>query len=81
MPSENHKPAYRWYILTLSALTNALIVAAPGMALSVLFQEISADLELTLVQVGMVWGIAALPGIATGLLGGPSATASGQNVF
>lgn len=62
--------AYRWYILILSTLTNATAVAAPSMALSVLFPEISADLELTLVQVGMVWGIGALPGIVTGLLGG-----------
>lgn len=61
---------YRWYILTLTTLTFICIVAMPGMAMSVLSQEIAADLGLNLVQVGVVWGIAALPGILSGVLGG-----------
>lgn len=61
---------YRWYILALSALTNTLAVAAPSMGLSVLFKEISNSLELSLVQVGLVWGIGSLPGIVTVLAGG-----------
>jgi MFS family permease len=40
------------------------------MAMPVLFDEIAADLHLSLVQVGLVWGIGALPGIVAGLLGG-----------
>ena len=36
----------------------------------VLFEEISTDLNLTLVQVGLIWGISALPGIFTVLVGG-----------
>jgi MFS family permease len=60
----------KWYLLVLSAVTNALVVAAPGMGLSVLFKEISGDLHLNLVQVGVIWGIGALPGIFTVLLGG-----------
>jgi MFS family permease len=62
--------ADRWKILALGTLTNALVVAAPAMALPVLFDEIAADLGLSLVQVGLVWGIGALPGIVAGLLGG-----------
>jgi MFS family permease len=61
---------YRWYILILAALTNTLASAAPGMCLPVLFKEISKDLNLSLVQVGLIWGISALPGIVTSLAGG-----------
>ena len=60
----------KWLILILAGVTNALVVAAPTMSMSVLFKEISSELKLTLVQVGLVWGLAALPGIFTGLLGG-----------
>lgn len=61
---------YRWYILALATMTNALVVAAPSMCMSVLFSEVSADLKLNLVQVGAVWGISSLPGVVTSLLGG-----------
>lgn len=40
------------------------------MSLSVLFQEISSELELSLVQVGWIWSIGALPAIFTGFLCG-----------
>lgn len=61
---------YRWFILALSTLSNALLVAAPSMALAVLFNEIRRDLQLTLVQVGLIWSIGALPGIFISLIGG-----------
>jgi MFS family permease len=61
---------YRWYILALATLTNALGIAMPSMAMPVLFQEISRDLHLDIVQVGVIWGISALPGIAATLIGG-----------
>jgi len=61
---------YRWYILVLAALTNCLCVAIPVMCLPVLFKEISGELDLSLVQIGLIWGIGALPGIFTGLAGG-----------
>jgi NNP family nitrate/nitrite transporter-like MFS transporter len=63
-------PKYKWYILTLAALTHTIAVAIPHMAMPVLFDEISKDLGLNLVQVGWVWGISALTGILTGLAGG-----------
>ncbi len=62
--------SYKWYILILAAMTNAVAVAMPTMGLSVLLPEISKDLNLTLVQAGLVWGIGALPAIITSLLGG-----------
>ena len=64
------KPGYRWYILILATLTNTLVAAVPSMCMPVLFKEISTDLNLSLVQVGLVWGISSLPGIVTVLLGG-----------
>lgn len=63
-------PAYRWYVLALGTLTNALTAAAPSMCMAVLFDEIAAELNLDLVQVGVVWGISALPGVFTALFGG-----------
>jgi MFS family permease len=61
---------YRWYILLLGALTNSLIVAVPTMGMPVLFEKISQDMHLNLVQIGLIWGINALPGILTILVGG-----------
>ncbi|RPI97341.1 MAG: hypothetical protein EHM39_09650, partial [Chloroflexi bacterium] len=61
---------YRWLILILAALTMALTVAVPGMCMSVLFAEISDDLGLSRTQVGVIWGIGALPGILIALVGG-----------
>ncbi len=61
---------YRWYIMLLGAFTNALGVAAPSIALAVLLPEISADLNLTILQAGFVWGIQGLPSIVTALLAG-----------
>jgi MFS family permease len=63
-------PRYRWYLLGLSALTVAIVIGIPSMSLSVLFQEISSELELSLVQVGWIWSIGSLPAIVTGFFCG-----------
>jgi MFS family permease len=70
MNSTHGETNYRWYILVLAALTDTLAVAIPSMCLPVLFEEISRELHLDLVQVGLIWGIGALPGIVTVLVGG-----------
>ena len=70
---DGSKTNYRWLILSLGVLTNTLVMAVQSMCMPVLFKAISADLSLNLVQVGMVWGIVALPGIATSLFGGAAA--------
>jgi cyanate permease len=41
------------------------------MSLPVLFDEISAELGLSLVQVGWIWGAGSVIGILVGLIGGP----------
>lgn len=66
----NQNNNYKWYILTLIVLTNIFVVAMPMMGMSVLAKEISDELGLTVVQVGIVWGAGGLPGIVTSLLGG-----------
>ena len=66
-PNESN---YRWYILSLAALTNTLTVAVQNMCMPVLFHEIAEQLSLSLEQLGLIWGIGALPGIVTILLGG-----------
>jgi cyanate permease len=71
MSSRHSETNYRWYVLALAALTSTLTVAMPNMCLPVLFEEIAEDLGLSVVQIGLVWGISALPGILTGLVGGP----------
>jgi MFS family permease len=70
MDNRQDETGYRWYILILGALTNALAVAIPAMCMPVLFKEISDELNLSLVEIGLIWGISALPGIFTILLGG-----------
>jgi MFS family permease len=62
---------YKWLILALSAFTFTFVVAIPSMSLPVLFDEISADLGLSLVQVGWIWGSGSVLGILMGLIGGP----------
>lgn len=61
---------YKWYVLTLAALTHTFVIAIPTMAMPVLFKEISEELGLSLVQIGVIWGVGSLTGIFTGLLGG-----------
>ena len=63
--------AYKWLVLTLAAFTFTFVVAIPQMSLPVLFDEISADLRLSLVQVGWIWGMGSVMGILMGLIGGP----------
>ncbi len=61
---------YKWFILALVVLTDMFVVAIPTMGISVLSKEISDDLGLNLVQLGVIWGVGGLPGIVSGLLGG-----------
>ncbi len=67
---ETGHSTYPWYMLVLSGLTATLAVAAPSMAMPVLFAEIAEDLRLSLVQVGAVWGIASFAGLFASLAAG-----------
>ena len=63
--------SYKWLVLALATFTFTFVVAIPQMSLPVLFDEISADLDLSLVQVGWIWGVGSVMGILVGLFGGP----------
>jgi len=67
--SENQSN-YRWYILALVVVTSTIVTAIPFSCLPVLFEEISEDLGLTLLQVGSVWGTVSLAGIFVSLPAG-----------
>ena len=71
--ANNYESRYRWYVLGLGALTYTCAMAMPRMCMPVLFKEISIDLELSLVQIGAIWGTEPLASVTTilaaGLLG------------
>lgn len=68
--TNDQESKYRWFIVTLAALTMAFVVAIPEMCMPVLFKEISNDLGLSLVQLGTVWGMIGLGGVFTCIAGG-----------
>ena len=68
--SVREKSGYRWVMLTLSTLTSLLVIAMPMMSLPVLFKEIAVELNLSLVQIGLIWGISSFTGLFVGLIGG-----------
>ena len=70
LSSQSASSKYRWYVLIIAALTFTFSFATQQIAMSVLFDEILNDLGLTVVQVGIVWGIIALAGLFVVFLGG-----------
>ena len=54
---------YKWYILALATCTHLFVVALPFFCMPVLFKQISEDLSLSLVQLGVVWGMISLPSL------------------
>ncbi len=61
---------YRWVILILCAITPLFVVTLPAMSLPPLFATIGADLNLTLVEIGLIWGVGSFIGIFFALIGG-----------
>ena len=68
--SLSSSPATRWFILGLSALTVIFAYTVPTTLLPVLFAEIAADLDLTVLQLGVAWGSISLSSVLVGLFGG-----------
>jgi predicted MFS family arabinose efflux permease len=62
--------SYRWVMLVLCALTPMFVVTLPGMSLPPLFSTIAADLNMTLVEIGIVWGSISFMGIFFSVIGG-----------
>ena len=68
--TDNIQSNYRWYILGLAVATGTFVSTIPIFCMPALFKEISEDLNLNLVQIGTVWGVANLAGIFLSLFGG-----------
>ena len=63
MENKYSKSKYRWYVLSLAAITLSFCMAMPHICMPVLFEEISTDLGLSLVQVGWIWGFFPMSGL------------------
>jgi len=61
---------YRWYILLLAMGTYGSIAGSARLCMPVLFPEISAELGLSMVAIGTIWGMDPLAGVFLGLPGG-----------
>jgi MFS family permease len=66
---ENRGGTNRWYVLSLAALTFAFVISMPHICMTVLFKEMSLDLSLSPVEIGVVWGMIPFAGLF-GLLSG-----------
>jgi MFS family permease len=64
------RPSSNWPILVLLALTGTLVASLEGSCMPVLFEEISHDLGLNLVEIGMIWGMSYLPAVLVSIAGG-----------
>ena len=61
---------YRWVILALCAMTPLFVVTLPSMSLPPLFATLSHDLDMSLVETGMIWATGSFMGIFFALIGG-----------
>ena len=68
--SARHTSKYRWVMVGMASLTSMAVYAIPLLSLPVLFSEISSDLDLSIVQVGVIWGIGSFTGMFVVLIGG-----------
>lgn len=57
-------------MLATAALTSLLVFAMPALSLPVLYPEISAELDLNIVQVGIAWAIGSFTSVFILLIGG-----------
>ena len=60
---KKYNPNYKWYVLALSTLSYLFITGIMRMCMPVLFSEISTDLNLSLVQLGTIWGFDPFGGV------------------
>jgi cyanate permease len=67
---EKSASRYRWVMLALCTLTPLFVVTLPLMSLPPMFATIGQDLDLSLVQVGVIWGTMAVMGLFFSLIGG-----------
>ncbi|MFC1871972.1 nitrate/nitrite transporter [Chloroflexota bacterium] len=66
----NYGTTNKWYVFVLAGLTQALAIGMAESCMPVLFAEIAEDLNLSLVQIGTVWGIVPLGSVTILFIGG-----------
>ena len=69
-PTSQQTSSFRWVILAMTAVSGFILMGFQTTGLSALFSEIAADVNLDLIQIGLVWGVGTVMGIFTGLIGG-----------
>jgi ACS family hexuronate transporter-like MFS transporter len=68
--NDAQRPYYKWSTLALLTLSGTFVSSIPMSCMPALFEEISVDLGLDLVQIGVVWGISGMAGIFVSIPGG-----------
>jgi MFS family permease len=66
----NGVSAKRWYVVSLGAVIKLFVFAMATTCMPVLFSEIAAELHLSIVQIGAVWGFGSVAGIFSILTAG-----------
>ncbi|MHB8105481.1 MAG: MFS transporter [Dehalococcoidales bacterium] len=67
---QKYNPNYKWYILSLTMLTYAIVAGAARLCMPVLFKEIGDNLNLNVTSIGAIWGMDPLAGVFIGLPSG-----------
>ena len=65
-----HGKNYKYFILALGCLSSMIVMGIPNTSLSILMPDISEELNLTVAQVGIIWGIGSFPAMVSGLFAG-----------
>ena len=61
---------YGWVVIVLGGFTNVIVVGIPLMCMPVFFNQISKELGLDLVQIGVAWGLGGLASMFISPFGG-----------
>ena len=69
-PRDRQNSPYRWVILAMVTLSGFIVMGFPTTGLSAMFSEIADSLDLSLVDIGVIWGVGSAMGIFTALVGG-----------
>jgi cyanate permease len=68
--SRNIPAREKWLVLTVATMTHLFVVAMPATAIPVLINEISRDLNMSLVQIGTMWAAGSFASLLMFLPGG-----------
>ncbi|MFC1953378.1 nitrate/nitrite transporter [Chloroflexota bacterium] len=67
---DKSQPQNQWFVLIIATLILVGAIGIPFSAMPVLFSRIIQDLQLTLAQMGMIWGVLPLGGAIAAIPGG-----------